>query len=76
MLECIYISGVACSMQFGFCLQLTFLAQVSSPGRLKAVMNHIDWDKGLPMDVLSLVAAGSDAMKAMRGVGIQPFSPS
>lgn len=32
------------------------------------MMNDVDWDKGLPVEVLSMVAGGSDALKAMRGV--------
>lgn len=31
-------------------------------------MAEIDWDKGLPLDVLANVAGGSDLLKAMRGV--------
>lgn len=31
-------------------------------------MEDLDWDKGLPLDLLSAVAGGRDELKAMRGV--------
>lgn len=31
-------------------------------------MDEVDWDKGLPLDLLSKVAGGQNALKAMRGV--------
>lgn len=31
-------------------------------------MEEVDWDKGLPIDILAMIAGGRDAQKSMRGV--------